>query len=197
MNRIVIAYDETESFWEDCADITRIMAVNAEVDYQLKCEAGLTMQTVTDSLCEHEAPNVLAAYSHGDSDGFVNSEGIHYIDKNDDLLYQLSSQMVYAIACYSGEDELVAEMKRKGVIAYWGYKEKFRYNNKEGLAECVTAGLSSMIKGKTLGEAKKDLENSLQTFADNCENPLTAGFILFDKNNLVIEGDDSFMLYSD
>ena len=198
MNRVVIAYDETVSLCQDCADVTRELSVNAGIDYQLMCADVLTMGNVTDVLNEVDSPNVLTAFSHGTPSGFFNSLHAYYIDKDEatGLLYKLSGHMVYATACYSGVEELVGEMRRKGVIAYWGYKDEFVYRKEEGLGECITAGLQSMLLGKCLGEAKQDLLDSLQKYADDCANddPASSGLILRNMKNLVVEGDDAFVL---
>lgn len=198
MNRIVIAHDETVPLCVDCADETREDSVVAGIDYQLICADQLTMSNVTDALNELNAPNVLTAFSHGTAKGFCNSSKEYYVDKDEatGLLYKLAGHMVYAIACYSGVDELVGEMLRKGVVAYWGYKDGFFYRKEEGLGKCVTTGLRSMLQGKTLGEAKQDLLDCLQKFADDCANddPISSGLILFDKKNLIVEGDDDLIL---
>lgn len=198
MNRVVIAYDETVSLCVDCADEMREASVGAGIDYQLMCADQLTMGNVTKVLNELDAPNVLTAFSHGSTRGFCNSAQELYIDKDETsgLLYKLAGHMVYATACYSGVAELVGEMLGKGVIAYWGYKEKFAWRKEDGLGECITTGLRSMLQGKTLQEAKQDLLDSLQTYADECANddPLSSGLILFDKKNLVVEGDDALVL---
>lgn len=198
MNRVVIAHDETVSLCVDCADETRVDTVTAGIDYQLMCADQLTMSNVTDVLNELDAPNVLTAFSHGTTRGFQNSSEEYYVDKDEatGLLYKLAGHMVYAIACYSGVDELVGEMLRKGVVAYWGYKDEFVYRKEEGLGKCVTTGLRSMLQGKTLGEAKQDLLDNLQRFADDCANddPISSGLILFDKKNLIVEGDDKLVL---
>lgn len=198
MNRIVIAYDETVPLCVDCADVTREDSVGVGVDYKLMCADLLTMNNVTSVLNELGVPNVLTAFSHGTMQGFCNSSREYYVDKDEatGLLYKLAGHMVYAIACYSGVDELVGEMQRKGVVAYWGYKDEFVYRKEDGLGKCVTTGLRSMLQGKTLGEAKQDLLDSLQKFADDCANddPISLGLILLDKMNLVVEGDDNLVL---
>ena len=199
MNRVVIAYDETVSLCQDCADVTREASVSVGIDYQLMCADMLTMSNVTDVLNELDAPNVLTAFSHGTSRGFCNSSQAYYIDKDEEtgLLYKLTGHMVYAIACYSGVDELVGEMLRKGVVAYWGYKDRFVYRKEDGFGDCVTPGLRSMLQGKCLSEAKQDLLDSLQNYADSCANddPVSSGLTLLNKKNLVVEGDDAFVLY--
>ena len=198
MSRVVIAYDETVSLCVDCADVTREASVDAKIDYKMMYADQLTMSNVMDELNKSEAPNVLTAFSHGSTKGYCNSSHEYFIDKDEatGLLYGVAGHIVYATACYSGDDELVGEMLRKGAVAYWGYKEKFVWRKEEGLGECVTAGLRSMLQGKTLGEARQDLLNSLQKFSDECaaDDPVSSGLILFDKKNLVVEGDDKLVL---
>lgn len=198
MNRVVIAYDETVPLCVDCADVMREASVGANIDYKLMYADQLTMSRVTDVLNELDAPNVLTAFSHGTPRGYRNSSDEYYIDKDETtgLLYKLAGHMIYAIACFSGVAELVGEMLRKGAVAYWGYKSEFVYRKTEGLGECVTLGLRSMLQGKTLEEAKKDLLDSLQRFSDECasDDPVSSGLILLDMKNLVVEGDDKLVI---
>lgn len=194
MSKIVIAFDSTDSFFQSCADKVAECAVVNNFDFEKKCGESLTKEKVASTVKEEPRPNVLTAFSHGDNYGYANESKELYVDRQDDSLYSFDGNIIYTMACQSGNDELVAEMKRKGVLVYWGYDCAFVYFRDDVYAEKVISGIKSMLEGKTIREAKTALIENLTEYAENLGNPLYKGMVLNNINNLVVYGDEDLVL---
>lgn len=128
-------------------------------------------------------------YGHGKDESFcIANEDLVTTTEN---YYIFSNALIYTFSCLNGKelaDALVAN-KAKAFIGYTDYAN-CPYGIDDVTTEIVMSFISSFLGGKTVNEAKADLEEAYtQAIYDDSLDPLLRPLFQTNRDNLVVKGD--------
>lgn len=197
INDVIISYnndytEENRWFFESCADESRQFAVDNNFTYKIIAPPYLTADEVKRHIESCENGFVFLAYMHGHTKGIVNESG------NDIVSDTINSEIFegnvfYTFSCQCGND-LKDELVNRNTALFWGYKSDTHISLQEEFIECAIEGIKQFLSGKTVGEAKKAME---EKYIENHYKigGLKGALLLENKDNMVVVGDMSSTIF--
>lgn len=204
MSNIVIGFnnhqaDILHSFFEKCADSVNTLCEQYNFTTSSFCPPDFTEKNIISNM-SNSSGCFLAA--HGDRDGIYNEQNQDVVTTKTNN-YNFSGKILYTVSCYSALN-LKDELFRKGIKAFVGYDDKFIVGNVDAedvFVECAVQGFKSLINGKNIKEARKDMidkfDVEIKRYSDDNTNKYSefiAAWLLDDEEHLCFAGDDTFTL---
>ena len=133
-------------------------------------------------------------YGHGMHDSFkIGNDNIVTTTEN---YYLFSNALIYTFSCLNGNnlaDALVAN-KAKAFVGYTDYAN-CPYGIDDVTTQIVMSFISSILGGKSVSEAKEDLEYAYnQAIYDESLDPLQRPLFQMNRDNLVVKGNGDLKL---
>lgn len=133
-------------------------------------------------------------YGHGEKDSFkMDNEAMVTTTEN---YYVFSNALIYTFSCLNGNelaDALVAN-KAKAFVGYTGYAN-CPYGIDNVTAEIVMSFISAFLGGKTVSEAKADLEDAYtRAIHDDSIEPFQRQLFQSNRDSLVVKGNGNICL---
>jgi hypothetical protein len=194
---VIISYnndcsEENRWFFESCADESRQCAVKCRFTHKTITPPNLTAEEIKRHIksCRHGF--VFLAYMHGHKKGIVNECGDDIVSDtiNSEIF---KGNIFYTFSCQCGND-LKDELMNRNTALFWGYKNDTHIVLQEEFVECAIEGIKQFLSGKTVGDAKKAME---EKYIENHYKigGLKGALLLENKDNMVVVGDMSLTIF--
>lgn len=196
INDVIISYndDSTEEnrwFFESCADESKQSASEHNVAYKTVTPPYLTASEIKRHIESCADGFIFMAYMHGHKKGIVN-------ERNEDVVSDaVNSEMFggnvfYTFSCQCG-NKLQEELINRNTALFWGYKSDTHILARDEFVECAVEGIKQFLAGKTVGEAKKAMDDKY------IENHYKIGgilgaLLLENKDNMIVIGNTSLTI---
>lgn len=128
-------------------------------------------------------------YGHGKNNSFI--MGNEEIVTTTENYYLFSNALIYTFSCLNGNDlaDALVDNKAKAFVGYTSYAN-CPYGIDDVTTKIVMSFISSFLCGKTVNEAKEDLESAYnQAVYDESLDPLQRPLFQTNRDNLVVKGN--------
>lgn len=208
MIKILIAFDDQDSdlgvFFTSCKDDLVQHANYCGID-DIVCFDGnsATHNLLPDQISSlDEAPFIFISYTHGQTDAILlNSIPIVNLSS----AYFFGSSLFYACACKSGDELGKHLVENENCHAFIGFKDDAMLGSVEDydsvFMECENFGIKHFLNGQTT--IKESFEAMKEFYTEKIDEltytagALTAGYLLDNRNALILLPEDSQCRLSD
>lgn len=128
-------------------------------------------------------------YGHGKNNSFI--MGNEEIVTTTENYYLFSNALIYTFSCLNGNNlaDALVDNKAKAFVGYTNYAN-CPYGIDDVTTKIVMSFISSFLSGKTVNEAKEDLESAYnQAVYDESLDPLQRPLFQTNRDNLVAKGN--------
>lgn len=203
LNSVILADDS-----ESCGIAGLFMMMKAStiqlLEHYASSHEDVTTETYTylsDSITTHNLSEKLSLvnsdsfmcfwYGHGKSDSFrIGGEDVVTTTENN---YVFTNALIYTFSCLNGKDlaDVLVANKAKAFVGYTNYAN-CPYGIDDVTTAIVMSFVSSFLHGKTVNEAKTDLELSYDNaIYDDALDALQRQLFQANRDNLIVIGDGS------
>ena len=166
-----------------------------EVEDKAYLSDTITKQDLSEKLAMVNSDSFMCFwYGHGKTDSFkIGNEDIVTTTEN---YYLFSNALIYTFSCLNGNDlaDAIVANRAKAFVGYTGYAN-CPYGIDDVTTGIVMSFISSFLGGKTVNEAKEDLESAYnQAVYDESLDPLQRPLFQTNRDNLVVKGNGDLKL---
>jgi hypothetical protein len=165
---------------------------NIDVENFIYMSDTITKQNLSEKMSFVNSNSFMCCwYGHGKVDSFgIGSEDVVTTTEN---YYVFSNALIYTFSCLNGNDlaDALVENKAKVFVGYTDYAN-CPYGIDDITTEIVMSFITSFFSGKTVNEAKADLELSYDNaIYDESLDALQRLLFQTNRDNLIVKGNGS------